>query len=86
MALMESFFSVMNQLSKNSVFLKEITCSVCSSDGEQICKTFRLDYVRDNVIGRVYSGPVGSVIKRFQGPLATRCPGLLERYENAGLC
>lgn len=86
LALIDSFFSVMNRLSEKGVFLKEITCSVCSPDGEQICRTFRLDYLRDNVIGKVYSGSVGNVIKRFQNPLASRCPGLFERYRDIGLC
>ncbi len=86
MALMDSFFSVLGRLAEKNVFFDEITGSACSPDGEQICRTFRLDYLRDNTIGKIYSGAVGDVIERFRAPLATRCPGLFERYRDAGLC
>ena len=86
LALIESFFSVMDRLAGKGVFFKEITGSVCSRDGEQICKTFRLNYMRDNAVGKIYSGSIGSMIDRFRGPLSARFPGLLENYRGAGLC
>lgn len=86
LALIESFFSVIDHLAGKGVFFKEITGSVCSPDGEQICKTFRLNYMRDNAIGKIYSGTVGGMIERFKGPLSSRFPGLFENYRVAGLC
>jgi len=86
LALIESFFSVLDRLAGDGVFFKEITGSVCSPDGEQICRTFRLDYLRDNSIGKIYSGSVGRVIDRFKGPLDARFPRLLQHYYSAGLC
>jgi len=83
--LIESFFSVIDQLASKGVFFKEVTASACSRDGEQICKTFRLTYVRDNEIGKIYSGSVGNVIDRFKGPLGARFPGLLAKYRRAAL-
>ena len=86
LALIKSFFSVLDRLAGDGVFFKEITGSVCSPDGEQICRTFRLDYLRDNSIGKIYSGSVGRVIDRFKGPLGARFPRLLQHYCSAGLC
>jgi hypothetical protein len=86
LALIESFFGVLDRLAGDGVFFKEITGSVCSPDGEQICRTFRLDYLRDNSIGKIYSGSVGRVIDRFKGPLGARFPRLLQHYYSAGLC
>lgn len=85
LALIDSFFSVIDLLASRGVFFKEITGSVCSRDGEQICKTFRLSYLRDNAIGKIYSGSVGNVIDRFKGPLNTRFPRLLTNYQRATL-
>jgi hypothetical protein len=85
LVLIESFFSVIDQLASKQVFFKEVTSSACSRDGEQVCKTFRLTYVRDNAIGKIYSGSVSSVLDRFKGPLSTQFPQLLSNYRGAAL-
>jgi hypothetical protein len=85
MTLIDSFFFVIDQLASKEVFFKEVTGSACSPDGEQICRTFRLDYLRSNAIGKLYAGSVGSVIDRFKGPLSARFPGLFLKYQRAGL-
>ncbi len=80
MALIDSFFSVIHNLAEIKIFFNEVTCSVCSVDGEQIAKTFRLRHLRDNCIGRVYSGEMQLLLDRFRGPLEMRFPGLVNNY------
>lgn len=79
-ALMESFFSLLNDLSEKNTFFREITCCVCSQEGEQIAKVFRLGYLGDNSTGKVYSGRTEDVLCRLKGQLKSRHPGLLGRY------
>lgn len=83
--LMNSFFSAIKAQSEIGVFFREITCSVCSPEGEQIAKTFRLDFLRNNPIGRVYAGQIGNILNRFKGTLDVRFPGLYSSYVQANL-
>jgi hypothetical protein len=86
MLVIDSFFGALDDLSRKEIFFNEITGSACSDDGVQICRTFRLDYLHDNAIGKIYSGYVGKVINRFKGPLSARYPSLYEKYSSVGLC
>jgi len=86
MAVIDSFFCVLDDLSRKDIFFNEITGSACSEDGAQICRTFRLEYLRDNTIGKIYSGYVGNMIRRFKGPLSARYPDLYRNYSSAELC
>ena len=76
--LFETFFEVLDELSKNGVFIKEVTANALTKTGVSLCKTFYMSPVCEHSQGGIiYTASIGTI---FRSSLVNRFPELKLRY------
>lgn len=77
--LFQTIFGVLDSLATEGIFVREVCANAYTHIGHSLCKSFRLEYVREhNDHGSIY---VGSVYRVLQHPLVSAFPMLQKRYE-----
>lgn len=84
--LIDSFFDVLNELSKERVFFSEVMTNAYSVEGTSTCKAFRLTYYGPHChSGKMYVGSMKGIFDRCSHILDDKWPELAMRYSNAGV-
>ena len=81
--LFETFFKVLDDLSADEIFVREICANGFTEVGEVLCKMFHLEWkCKHSEHGEIYAGQISTVLERS---LARRFPDLQKRYAKEGL-
>lgn len=76
--LFETFFEVLDTLSADGVFVREICANAFTKEGVSLCRSFNLERTGEHSQhGEMYCGPISTVLKNS---LARRFPELKKRY------
>ena len=76
--LFETFFEVLDTLSADEIFVREICANAFTNVGASLCRSFNLERMcKHSERGEIYVGPISAVLKHS---LARRFPELQKRY------
>ena len=81
--LFETFFEVLDRLSANGSFVRDVTANAFTPVGVSLCRTFNMTLLGDHSQrGAIYSAPIRDVLRHS---FAERFPQLKDRYVAKGL-
>ncbi len=81
--LFETFFEVLDSLSADGIFVREICANAFTKAGVSLCRGFNLEWIcKHSQHGEIYFGPISAVLKNSH---ARTFPELQKRYAKEGL-